>query len=264
MDAPKMLAPRAVADDTTALPSFMPVPGFGVLPVNAFVLRGAEPVLVDTGLAALRKEFLEALASTVELETLRWIWLTHIDPDHVGNLEAVLRAAPEARVVTSFIGMGKLGLLGLPIDRVHLLNPGGTLSIGDREVAALRVPSFDAPETAAMFDPRSGALFSSDCFGALLSRPTDCAEEIEAAELRDGAVTWATVDAPWLASIDPRRIAAVGAPLQRLDPSAVLSSHLPPAGGGMLGTLLAHIESACSAKRFEGPDQAELERMMAA
>ncbi len=34
------------------------------------------------------------LQSLLDLRDLRWIWLTHIDADHIGNLRAVLDAAP--------------------------------------------------------------------------------------------------------------------------------------------------------------------------
>lgn len=39
-------------EDTHVLPTYYPVPGFGILPVNAFVLKAKEPVLVDAGLLA--------------------------------------------------------------------------------------------------------------------------------------------------------------------------------------------------------------------
>lgn len=258
MNVPTMLSPQAVAPETTMLPATLPVPGFGLLPVNAFVIRGAEPVLIDTGLAALRKDFIAALDSIIEPAALRWIYLTHVDADHSGNLEAVLSAAPQARVVTTFLGMGKLGLAGLPLERVYLLNPGQSLALPDRRLTALRPPSFDAPETTGVLDERTGALFSSDCFGALLQSPAERADAVPAAELRDGSVLWATVDAPWLAGIDARTLAASAGRIRALSPSTVLSSHLPPAPN-MLDMLIAHLVSASSAPVFEGPDQAALE-----
>jgi hypothetical protein len=40
-----------IGRDITVLSDVAPVPGIGFLPVNAFVLRAAEPVVVDTGLS---------------------------------------------------------------------------------------------------------------------------------------------------------------------------------------------------------------------
>ncbi len=43
MDKPTMFEPYRAAPDIDVLPSYFPVPGYGILPINAFVLRAAEP-----------------------------------------------------------------------------------------------------------------------------------------------------------------------------------------------------------------------------
>ncbi len=263
MNGPATFPSRALAADTVLLGAYLPVPGFGVLPVNAFVVRAREPVLVDTGLAALRGEFLRALGEAMDPVDLRWIWLTHADLDHMGNLEAVLRAAPQARVVTNFLGMAKLGLHGLPAERVRLVNPGQHLDVGDRKLVALAPPCFDAPETMAVFDPATRTLFSSDCFGALLEEPAETARDVAPEALRDGVTTWATVDAPWLHMVREDRFVSALAGVAQLSPDRILGSHLPPAES-MTHVLLEHLERARAAPAFVGPDHAQLERMMAA
>jgi len=263
MNGPTLFPSRAVATDAFALGAYLPVPGFGVLPINAFLLQSREPVLVDTGLAALRDGFLEALGAIMDPAELRWIWLTHADQDHLGNLEAVLQLAPQARIVTSFVGMAKLGLQGLPVDRVYLINPGQSLNVGDRELTAIRPPCFDAPETMALFDPSTRTLFSSDCLGALIPAPVETARDIAPQDLHDGMVTWATIDAPWLQMVREDRFAAAIAEFAKLSARTVLSSHLPPAAD-MTALLLEHLACAPGAPAFTGPNQRELERMMAA
>ncbi len=71
MNGPTMFAPLQVASDTVCLPAYDSLPGLGVLPVNSFVLRAAEPLLVDTGLAALAGPYLEALGRTIDPATRR-------------------------------------------------------------------------------------------------------------------------------------------------------------------------------------------------
>jgi glyoxylase-like metal-dependent hydrolase (beta-lactamase superfamily II) len=246
--------------DTSAFTTWIPVPGMGVLPVNSYLIEAAQPVLIDTGLAAARGEFLDALQRQIDPAALRWIWLTHTDPDHVGNLEAVLELAPRARVVTNFLGMGKLGLLGLPQDRVYLLNPGQSLATGDRALRALRPPVYDAPETMALFDESSRALYSADCFGAVLPKAAESADEIDAAALRDGLITWTGVDAPWLATTDQALFDSACTELAALRPARVFGSHLPPARDSAL--LLSHLKTARNGPAVIGPDQQALEAMM--
>lgn len=265
MDTPMMFETRSVAEDIEILPAYMPVPGYGVLPVNSYLLRGKEPVLVDTGMGALRGAFVKQLRASIDLEDLRWIWVTHTDPDHVGALAQVLAEAPNARVITNYLGMGKLGLLEiqLPPERVFLLNPGQSLDVGDRVLVGLRPPTYDAPETTALYDGRSGTLFSSDCFGALMGEPRASARDLSADELVEGLQTWATVDAPWLGGVSDRSFVESLKVIRRLDPRLVLGSHLPPAHR-MTEDLIRILGGARDAEPFVGPDQAALEAMLSA
>ncbi len=254
-------------DGTTVLADCAEVPGLGHLPVNAFVIAADQPVLVDTGLPASREQFLDRLWAVCDPADLRWIWLTHPDRDHTGALQQVLDAAPQARIVTTFLGLGLLSIEHqVPPDRVFLLNPGQALDVGDRQLRALRPPLYDSPATTGLLDESTGALYSSDCFGAPLPSADlalgDDAADVPPAELGAAQGLWATVDSPWIAQVDRSayrgelsRLAALGLPL-------VLSTHLPPArhrGRQLLETLAG----APDLPPFVGPDQAALERLLA-
>lgn len=228
---PAMQRPQAIADDLIALSAWLPVPGQGVLANSAFVLRAAEPVLVDTNIAALRGPFMDALREAIDPSDLRWIWLSHTDADHIGNLPAVMAAAPQARVVTNFLGMAKMNLLGLPLDRVDVLPPDAPLDVLDRQLIPLRPPYYDAPETTGFFDSRTRALFCVDSFGALLQQPAETTSAIDGDALRQGLTTWAAIDAPWLEMADRAALAQALDDIERLDPFVVVSSHLPVARG---------------------------------
>lgn len=263
MDQPTMFKPYRGAPDVEVLPSYFPIPGLGILPINAFVLRAAQPVLVDTGLGLLGDEFMATLRGVIDPANLRWLWLTHCDPDHIGSLRRLLAEAPRLRVITTFLGIGKMSLFQpLPMDRVYLLNPGQSIDVGDRTLMAVRPPTYDAPETTGFLDTRSGAFFSADCFGALMSEPVEDAAEIEPESLRQGMITWATVDAPWLHIIDQARFAQTLKRIGDLTPKAILSAHLP-AVHGPGNALLGHLAAVPAAGPFVGPDQPALEAMLA-
>jgi flavorubredoxin len=250
------------APDIQVLTSPTPIPGFGLIPVNAFVLHGAEPVLVDTGAVVDREEFLAALRTVIDPADLRWIWLTHTDFDHIGSLSALLAENPQLRVITTFLGVGIMSLVDpLPMDRVNFVNPGESITVGDRTLTGFKPPAFDNPSTTGFVDDRSGALFSSDCFGALLQALPDDAADLSDADLREGQVFWATVDAPWLHKVDRAAFARELDGIRRMEPTMVLSSHLP-AARGMTDRLLASLEAAPGAAPFAAPDQAALEQML--
>ena len=262
VDIPTLLPARRITDNWTVLPSWLPVPGLGALPVNAFVLKGREPMLVDTGLAVLGDGFVEALSAEIDLEDLRWIWLSHMDADHVGNLQRVLERAPNARVLTNFLGMGKMNLAGLDVSRVQLLEPGAAIEIGGHQLHPVRPPYYDAPETVGFFDARDRAFFAADSFGALLPETAHEIGEIEDGVLRDGLVGWSSIDAPWLAAADPDALGHTLAALERLDPEFLLSGHLPLARNGV-GALTRHVANAYCRGTSGAVDPLSLEHLIA-
>jgi glyoxylase-like metal-dependent hydrolase (beta-lactamase superfamily II) len=229
---PSMLPVEPVLGAWTMLPARLPVPGLGALPVNAFLWKGPEPMLVDTGLSMLGEGFLAELGAEIDPADLRWIWLSHADPDHAGNLARLLAAAPRAEVVTTFLGMGKLGLAGLATGRVRLLDPAGPFEAGGRGFVPVRPPYYDAPETMGFFDPVDRVLFAAGAFGALMPEIVPEIDALDERTLRDGLVGWSAIDAPWLGRVDRIALGRTLDAIERLDPTAILSGHLPLARCG--------------------------------
>lgn len=262
IEIPTFCAPRPLTPAWTVLPSWLPVPGLGALPVNCFLLKGPEPLLVDTGLAALGDDFIAALETEIDPADLRWIWLSHMDPDHVGNLSRLLARAPQARIVTGFLGMGKLQLAGFDVATVHVVQPGESFTAGGRRLNPLRPPYYDAPETLGFHDEADGVLFAADCFGAVLPGMVDATEQIAANTLRDGLLTWTAIDAPWLATADRAALGRCLAAFERLDAAWLLSAHLPPARGA--GRLTGLVADAYCGREIAAADPFSIERLAVA
>ena len=258
-----MVTTYQAAPGIDVLTSNVAIPGLGLIPVNAFVLHGSEPVLVDTGTVIERDDFMAALRSVIDPADLKWIWLTHTDFDHIGNLARLLAEHPQIRVITTFLGVGIMGLSDpLPMDRVYLVNPEQTITVGDRTLTAIKPPIFDNPSTTGFHDDKSGAFFSSDCFGAVLQAVPNNAADISDDDLREGQVFWATVDSPWLHKVDRAAFAKELDAIAGMEATMILSSHLPVASADMTARMLASLADAPTAPRFVGPDQVALEQML--
>jgi len=253
-----------IGEEIHVLPSIFPVPVLGPVPVNAYLVRGEEPYLVDTGLYQDRDQFLATLQSLIDLADLRWIYLTHDDGDHIGALQPLLGMAPNARVITTFTAMGKLVLLNQPLDpaRVYLLNPGEALELADRRLTAIKPPVFDSPATTGVYDSRLDALFSADSFGSPLSEVPALANDVPPEVLASSQLTWTSFDAPWVHAIDRERFAASLQVLRKLDPRWLLSSHLPPAFQ-LTATLCDTLARAPDGPPFVSPDQRTFAAMLA-
>lgn len=261
MNSMSLLPPTRIDNDVVVFNSFVPLPAYGMLAVNAFLIKGEKPVLVDTGLALLRDGFIEQFEKEVDLAELEWIWITHADPDHIGNLPVLLEKAPKAKIVTNFIGMGKMGLLALPTERMYLLNPGEKLDIGDRELLAMVPPTMDAPETCGLYDLTTKNLFTADAFGALIRSPMTLADDIDPEELREGTLYWSQLDDPWLRNIDEDKFLDRIEQFRNLQTNWIFSAHLPPAQS-IKPELLQFLEECLLPMEFTPPNQRGLEKIL--
>ena len=258
-----MLTPYRAAPDTWVLPAYLPVPGLGLIVVNSYLIMSREPVLVDTGMPVVRHEFLEHLWSLIDPQDIRWIFLTHDDADHSGNLVEVLSAATNARLVTQFIGYARLETAyHMRPQRVHLLNPGQSLDVGDRTLGVLRPPVFDSPATSAYYDSKSGVLFSADAFGAFIPNLGEDVNDIPQAAYAQGFEFFNRGNHPWSAWADPAKIGKVLEDIRRLDPQVIASCHSPMARG-RLGAHLAAMAAIPGMEPLLGPDQVAFEKIIA-
>lgn len=260
-----MDTPYRASSDVHVLPSSFRLPGVGVLTVNAYVLLAEEPVLVDTGMATDRDQFLDAVASVVDPDALRWVWLTHDDADHTGNIQAVLEVASNARLATPAFAALRMGSWWpVPLDRVYAVRPGDRLDVGDRSLIAVQPPLYDNPMSTGFVDSKTGSLFSVDAFGAILSEPTQNVADIPAEDLARGMAGWATSDSPWSHLVDRERYRQVLEGVRQLEPTHIFSSHLPAASGVSLERFLRVLETVPDAEPFVGPNHEEFGHLVAA
>ena len=100
----------------------------GVFAANTMVIRGAEPVIVDTGCSLVREHWLATVTSVVDPADVRWVFISHDDHDHIGNLEAILDLCPQATLVGNWAMTARLmGDVELPLHRMRWLDQGEAL-----------------------------------------------------------------------------------------------------------------------------------------
>ena len=257
-----MLKPYKVTSDIHVIPSYFPIPGAGFLPINAFLIKSKEPVLVDTGMGIDSEEFMKALESIINPRDLQWIWLTHDDADHTGSIRKVLEAAPEAILAANSLAVLRMSTAWpVPMQRVHWLNPGDIISLGDRTLTALRPPLFDNPTTIAVYESKSATLFSADCFGAIIPSPVQDIGEVDEGDLEQGMISWASADSPWLYMVAPKVFGGALEKIRVLAPKRTLSAHMLPAQG-KTELFLEWLAKVPTSKPFVTPNQMALEQIL--
>jgi flavorubredoxin len=228
-----------VAPDTFVLPATLPVPGRGVQYVNPLLIRGAEPLLVDTGAAVLSDEYFTALESLIDLDDVRWIFVSHDDRDHTGGLLGLLEMCPSARVLTSFQAVNRITKeTPLPLERIEFAEIGDSVSIGDRCLHLVRPPLYDSPSTRGFWDDRTGLYYAADAFGAVTPQYYELVDDAPQADYVDGFYWLNRANTPWLELADTTKMQMVVNRVRAIDPSVIASAHGPVAVGSPVGWLL--------------------------
>jgi flavorubredoxin len=252
----------AASDGITVLPYHEPAGPLGFLPIHAYLLKGDEPILVETGLYTQTEGFLEALWAEIEPQELRWVMVTHEDLDHAGNLEHVLAAAPNAVVVLSFLSMLKYSRPDLLTpDRLRIAMPGEPLTLGRRRFQVIQPPVFDSAGSVGYFDETTGTLFSGDSFGGLVPVPTSDVDAIGPAYM-EGSGIFMSANSSWLHDTDPAKFGRRVDVVRALAPEMVLPTHGAPLRG-RTAALCDHLESLPAREPFRFPNDAGFRDMLA-
>ena len=218
--------------------------------MNSLLIRSAEPVIVDTGMVTDREAWLEDVFTLVEPRRVRWIFLTHDDDDHAGNLTEALELCPNATVVTSWAGRGRTCLaFDIPIGRIRTVDDGGTLDVGDRTLRAIRPPVYDSAYTRGVFDPTTRVYFAADAFCAPMPpEPVDRVDELAPDMWAQGMVMFHHHSlCPWLALVDESKYRREVEQLAAVGPELIVGSHTPVIAGSSIERAFAHLAALPSA-----------------
>jgi flavorubredoxin len=258
-------APYRVAPDTYVIPEFVAGPPSTYVALNSMVITGAEPVIVDTGNELSREEWMDAAFSVVDPLDVRWIFLSHDDHDHIGNLTAVLDVCPRATLITNWFTVERTHrAMELPLDRMRWVNPGESFSAGDRTLVAVRPPIFDSPTTRGLYDSKTGVYWAADAFASLLPGPVTETEDIPAELWRDSFVFFSQMISPWVLMTDPARFGPTVDAVAALDITTVVGGHMAPLRGERFQRALELLRELPTSPAAPLPGQADLDALLLA
>ncbi len=259
--------PTKVAADTYVIHQVQPATGAPLyVYINSMVILGAEPVIVDTGTPANRKQWLEDVFSLVEPEDVRWIFLSHDDVDHTGNLDEALTACPNAKLVCNWAMVERhTNCFDFPLERCLWVMDGEAFSAGDRTLVALRPPVFDSPTTRGLFDPTTGVYWAVDTFATPLTDPSHAIADLDPAFWNEGMWMFALgAVSPWLTMLDTNKFNQCVDRVQSLDITTIASCHSPVIEGEFIERAFGRVRELPTLDAPLLPDHAALEQIIAA
>ncbi len=256
--------PEAIAPDTWLIPTLAADPAGGFLGAHSAVIRGAEPVIIDTSVLFGRDQWLQNVFSVVEPEDVRWIFLSHDDHDHIGNLDPVLDLCSNATLVTNYAMTGRLfGDVELPLERMRWVNVGESLDVGDRELVVVRPPMFDSPATRGLFDTATGMLWATDSFGTAFPGAVYDADDIPSEVYDPSFELLNLLNTPWMEWVDQARFDAHVHTTESLPITVVASAHGPLHRGDRITDAFRRTRELVGHAPAEQPGQEILELLCA-
>ena len=259
--------PSRIADDTWIIHSVQLALGEPLfIYLNSMVILGAEPMIVDTGTVANRAQWLEDVFSLVEPEDVRWIFLSHDDVDHAGNLDEILTACPNARLVCNWAMMERhTNCFGFPLERCQWVMDGESLDVGDRTLHAVR-PRCSTHRPPAVCSTRRPA-----CTGRSTPSRHRCrTRSIGVADLDGdfwdfgmGLFALGAVS-PWLSMVDEAKYGSHVDRVQSLDITTIASCHSPVIEGEFIERAFARVRELPTLDPPVLPDQSALDQIVAA
>jgi flavorubredoxin len=206
--------------------------------LNSLLITGDEPVIVDTGTVANRRQWLDDVFSLVDPRDVRYIYLSHDDHDHTGNLVEALALCPNATLVCNWAMVERISnAFNLPLERCHWLNDGESFDAGSHRLLAVRPPNFDSPTTRGLFDQSTGVYWAVDSFATPCpGGPVATVADLDMDFWREGMAMFIhNAVSAWLSMVDVDKYTASVDRIQALGMTTIAAAHSPLISGESVG-----------------------------
>ena len=135
---------------------------------NSYLILDEKVAVMDTVDSRKYGEWRENLRSALDGRTPDYLIVHHMEPDHVGDIVALMDDYPEMMIVASARAVQMLPQFFEGVDftpRTIAVKEGDTLSLGAHTLHFMMAPMVHWPEVMVSYDELSKVVFSADAFG---------------------------------------------------------------------------------------------------
>ena len=134
---------------------------------NSYIVKGSDKtVLIDTVEIGAVRELIRSIGNQIGRESIDYLVVNHMEPDHSGGIPVVLDHFPQAKLIGNrqTIAMVK-GYYGVDDDRFIEVKDGDTVGLGGKTLRFVMTPMVHWPETMMTYIEENGVFFTGDAFG---------------------------------------------------------------------------------------------------
>ncbi len=133
---------------------------------NSYVILDEKIAIMDTADKIVKSQWLDNLSNALNGRTPDYLVVQHLEPDHSGNIQAVIDMYPDIEIVCSTAAKRMLPQFAdVNMDKVTAKNEGDTLELGSHTLTFIMAPMVHWPEVMLSYESSEKVLFSADAFG---------------------------------------------------------------------------------------------------
>lgn len=134
---------------------------------NSYVLKTSEGAVVFEGnKAKFEDEYIEHIKAITPIEKIKYLVVTHTEPDHSGAIESLLKLNPEITVVASYGALLNLEKITRMTFKKIQMVPDGKLKVGEYTFRFVSGLLLHWPDVMFTYIEELKTLISCDAFGA--------------------------------------------------------------------------------------------------
>lgn len=134
---------------------------------NSYLILDDKIAIMDTVDPRATEEWFANLEKALDGKTPDYLIVSHMEPDHAGNIQAVAEKYPEMKIVgnaKTFPMMAQFFDMDFS-DRKVVVKEGETLELGNHALQFFMAPLVHWPEVMVAYEQSEKILFSADGFG---------------------------------------------------------------------------------------------------
>ena len=134
---------------------------------NSYFIKDEKNVVLDTVDRKVTNAWLENLEKALEGETIDYLVVSHLEPDHAYNIGLLVEKYPAMKIIGNAITFNMLpNFFDIHLtDRKVVVKEGDTIKIGKHTLQFFMAPMVHWPEVMVTYEQTEKILFSADGFG---------------------------------------------------------------------------------------------------
>jgi NADH oxidase (H2O-forming) len=148
---------------------------------NSYLVVGSEKTaLIDSVPEKNALEHFDKINKLTDISNIDYLVINHMEPDHTGSVPALLKEAPNAKVVFTPIAQTIFKkFYGFDPPAVVVKGEAFDISLGNKTLKFVQTPWLHWPETMSTYLVEDKILFSCDAFGSFRKLPAGAILESE-------------------------------------------------------------------------------------